>query len=112
MFIYSCCKQGGMKQKVTLAIIKIILMFRYLLLLLQKLFFPLITERVTTDFCSISIGLHWIPLEKNWLFFSLAPSNDCTFFFSNHLGAAPVVCFVLMLSEEAMSWRNVKLLNL
>ena len=72
MFIYSCCKHGGMKQKVTLAIIKIILMFRYLLLLLQKLFFPLITERVITDFCSISIGLHWIPLEKNWLFFFIS----------------------------------------
>lgn len=65
MFIYSRCKHGGLKQKVTLAIIKIIMMFCYFLLLLQKLFFCLIMERVTTDFSFIGIGLDWIPLEKD-----------------------------------------------
>ena len=54
MFIYSCCKHGVFKQKVTLAIIKIRLMFRYFLLLL---FFSLIMERMSTDFPSINIGL-------------------------------------------------------
>ena len=65
MFIYSCCKHGGMKQKVTLAIIKIILVFPYFLLLLQKLFFSLTMERLATDFPSINIGLEWILLEKD-----------------------------------------------
>ena len=65
MLIYSCCKHGGMKQKVTLAIIKIILVFPYFLLLLQKLFFSLTMERLATDFPSINIGLEWILLEKD-----------------------------------------------
>ena len=65
MFIYSCCKHGGMKQKVTLAIIKIILVFPYFLLLLQKLFFSLTMEKLATDFPSINIGLEWILLEKD-----------------------------------------------
>ena len=65
MFIYPCCKHGGMKQKVTLAIIKIILVFPYFLLLLQKLFFSLTMERLATDFPSINIGLEWILLEKD-----------------------------------------------
>ena len=65
MFIYSCCKHGGMEQKVTLAIIKIILVFPYFLLLLQKLFFSLTMERLATDFPSINIGLEWILLEKD-----------------------------------------------
>ena len=65
MFIYSRCKHGGLKQKVTLAIIKIIMMFCYFLLLLQKLFFSLIMKRVTTDFACINTELDWIPLEKD-----------------------------------------------
>ena len=65
MFIYSCCKHGALKQKVTLAIIKIIMMFCYFPLLLEQLFFSLIMERVATDFSCINTGLDWIPLEKN-----------------------------------------------
>ena len=65
MFIHSCFKHGGMKQKVTLAIIKIILVFHYFLLLLQKLFSSLTIERLATDFPSINIGLEWILLEKD-----------------------------------------------
>ena len=47
-------------------------MFCYFLLLLQKLFFSLIMERVTTDFPCINTELDWIPLEKDWHFPSIS----------------------------------------